>query len=144
MCFRLLCVSSAVQNMTLQSPIYAWVFQVDLLLRFPHQNPVYTSPLPHMCYMPRPSHSSPFDYYNNVGWGVQVIKLIKLCSCLHSPVTSFPVGPNIFLSILFSNTLSLRFSLKVSNQISYPYKTTGRIIVLHILIFVLWDSKLEY
>ena len=27
-------------------------------LRFPHQNPVYASPLPHTLYMPRPSHSS--------------------------------------------------------------------------------------
>ena len=27
-------------------------------LRFPHQNPVYTSPLPHTCYMPHPSHYS--------------------------------------------------------------------------------------
>jgi len=27
-------------------------------LRFPHQNPVHTSPLPHTRYMPRPSHSS--------------------------------------------------------------------------------------
>jgi hypothetical protein len=25
--------------------------------RFLHQNPLYTSPLPNMCYMPRPSHS---------------------------------------------------------------------------------------
>jgi len=33
-------------------------------LRFPHQNPVYASPLPHTCYMPRPSHSfrSPEQY----------------------------------------------------------------------------------
>ena len=30
----------------------------SLSLRFPHQNPVYTSPLPHTCYIPRPSHSS--------------------------------------------------------------------------------------
>jgi hypothetical protein len=28
-----------------------------LSLRFPHQNPVHTSPLPHTCHMPRPSHS---------------------------------------------------------------------------------------
>jgi hypothetical protein len=26
--------------------------------RFPHQNPVYTSPLPHACYTSHPSHSS--------------------------------------------------------------------------------------
>ena len=25
----------------------------SISLRFPHQNPVYTSPLPHSCYMPR-------------------------------------------------------------------------------------------
>ena len=38
----------------------------SLSLRFPHQNPVYTSPLPHMCYIPRPSHSSRFDNPNNI------------------------------------------------------------------------------
>ena len=32
-----------------------------LSLMFPHQNPLYTSPLPHMCYMPCPPHSSRFD-----------------------------------------------------------------------------------
>ena len=31
-----------------------------LSLRFPHQNPVCASPLPHTRYMPRPSHSSRF------------------------------------------------------------------------------------
>jgi hypothetical protein len=30
----------------------------SLSLRFPQQNPVYASPLPHTRYMPRPSHSS--------------------------------------------------------------------------------------
>jgi len=29
-----------------------------LSLRFPHQNPIYTSPLPHTCYILRPSNSS--------------------------------------------------------------------------------------
>ena len=33
--------------------------------RFPHQNLVCTSPLPHTSYMPRPSHSSRFDHPNN-------------------------------------------------------------------------------
>jgi len=31
-------------------------------LRLPHQNPVYTSPVPHTCYMPRPAHSSRHIY----------------------------------------------------------------------------------
>ena len=45
----------------------------SLSLRFPHQNPLYTSPLPsHTCYMPRPSHSSQFSHPNNIGSGVWI------------------------------------------------------------------------
>ena len=43
----------------------------SLSLRYPHQNPVYTSPFPHTCYMPRPSHSSRFDHPNKIWWGVR-------------------------------------------------------------------------
>jgi len=46
----------------------------SLSFRFPHQNPVYASPLPHMCYMPRPSHSSRFYHPKNIGPGVQINK----------------------------------------------------------------------
>ena len=67
----------------------------------------------------------------------------SLCSILHSPVTSSLLGPNILLSTLFSNTLSLRSSLNVSDQVSHPYKRTGKIIVLYILIFVFLDKILE-
>ena len=41
----------------------------------------------------------------------------SLCNFLHSPVTSFLLGPNILLSTLFSNSLSLRSSLTVSDQV---------------------------
>jgi hypothetical protein len=47
-------------------------------LRSPHQNPVCTSLSPHTCYMPRPSHSSRFDYPNNIWWWVQVIKFLVM------------------------------------------------------------------
>jgi len=50
-------------------------------------------------------------------------------SFLHSPVTSSLLGPNILLNTLFSNTLSLCSSLNVSDQVSHPYKTPGKIIV---------------
>ena len=46
-----------------------------LSLRISNQNPVYAFRLPHTRYMPRPSHSSWFDYPKNIGWE-QLIKLL--------------------------------------------------------------------
>jgi len=60
----------------------------------------------------------------------------SLCNFPHSRVTSSHLGPNILLSTLFSNTFSLHSSLNVSDQVSHPYKTTDKIIVLYILIFI--------
>ena len=48
----------------------------SLFFRLPHQNPVHASPLPHTRYMPRPSHSSRFYHPKNIGWAVQIIKLL--------------------------------------------------------------------
>jgi hypothetical protein len=42
-----------------------------------------------------------------------------VCSLLHSPVTSSLLGPSIFLRTLFWNTISLCFSLGVSDQVSH-------------------------
>jgi hypothetical protein len=67
----------------------------------------------------------------------------SLCNILHSLVTSSLLGPNIHFSTLFSNTLNLRSSLIVSDHVSHPYKTTGKIILLYILILTFLDSKLE-
>jgi len=61
----------------------------------------------------------------------------------HSLVTSFLLRPNILLNTLYSDTLSLRSSFNVSNQVSDPYKTTGKIIILYILIRIFLDIKLE-
>jgi hypothetical protein len=44
-----------------------WVSQRSLSLRFAHQNPVRTSPLPHTCYMPHPHHSSRFYHLHDTG-----------------------------------------------------------------------------
>ena len=38
-------------------------------------------------------------------------------------------------------TLSLRSSLNVSDQVSHPYKTTGKTTVLYILIFFFYISN---
>jgi hypothetical protein len=36
-------------------------------LRFPHQNPVHTSPFPHTCYMPHLSHYSRYYHPHDIG-----------------------------------------------------------------------------
>jgi hypothetical protein len=65
----------------------------------------------------------------------------SLCCFVHSHVVLSLVGPNI-LNTLFSNTLSLHSSLNVSDHVSHPYNTIGKIVVLYILIFIFLDSKL--
>jgi hypothetical protein len=59
------------------------------------------------------------------------------------PVTLSLLGPNILLSTLFSNTLSLRSSLNVSDQVLHPYKPV-KIIVLYILIFIVSDREVNH
>ena len=76
----------------------------SLSLRFPHQNHVYTSPLPHMRYMPQPSILFNFITWTILGEGYRSFSS-SLCSFLHSPVTSSLLRPNILLSTLFSNNL---------------------------------------
>ena len=48
----------------------------SLAIRFLHQNPIYASTLNHLLYVPHSSNSSRFYHPNNVGWGIQIIKLL--------------------------------------------------------------------
>jgi hypothetical protein len=77
-----------------------------------------------------------------IWWWEQITKL-PMCNFLHCPVISSLLGPDILLSTLFSNTLSVCSSLNVTDQVSHPYKTTGRIMVLYILTFTFPDSRRE-
>jgi len=50
----------------------------------------------------------------------------SLCSLIHSHVTSFLLGPNIFLSTLFSNILILRYDRNIHVKYSHVSQITIR------------------
>jgi len=52
---------------------------------------------------------------------------------LQPSVTSFLLGPSIFLSTLFLNAISLCSSLNMRNQVSHPCNTTDSITAYYIL-----------
>ena len=91
-----------------------------------------------------PAHLILLDFISRTVLGEEYRTLSsELCSFLHSPVTSSLLGSNILLNTIFSNTLSVRSSLNVSDQISHPYKTTAKIIVLYILISKFLNNELK-
>ena len=117
---------------------YSYTIQV---VSFPQVSPSkpYIHLFSHILLMTHPSLSFLIPHSNNIWWGVQIIKLL----IMHSPkvpVTSSLLGPNIFLSTLFSNTLSLHSSASVKDQVSQPHNTTEKL-QLCIFVFASLDSQ---
>jgi len=81
-----------------------------------------------------------FYYPNNISQGVQFLKLLILYSFLLLCHLILCRSKSLHLH-LFSNILSLLSFLNVRYQVSHPYKTIGKIIVLCILIFTCWVAN---
>jgi hypothetical protein len=87
-----------------------------------------------LCYISSPSHPLFLDHSDYIFAKIKTMNTSS-CSFVYGPVTSSLLGPNILLSTLFSNTLSLCSSINFTDQFSHPYKTTGNIMLLLILFF---------
>jgi hypothetical protein len=111
----------------------------SISIRVFYKNSVCTPSIPHTCHMPY----SPPGMITRTLLSEEYRPLsYSSCGLLHPSFSLSLLDPNI-LNTLFSNTLSLRSSLYWKDQVSHPYKTTGKIIVIYILIFRFFDSKLE-
>jgi len=80
----------------------------SLPLSFPHQNPIYTSPLPRKCYMSSPSHSSRFEKITILcicNWNIKIDFFCK--KILHRHQSKHPQmhSYRILLSHHFINTI---------------------------------------
>jgi len=72
-----------------------------------------------------------------------ILWISSLCSLLHPPITPHSLV-QIFSSAPGSqNILNLCFPVNVENQNSLSYKTTGKIILLYILIFKFLEKRRE-
>jgi hypothetical protein len=104
----------------------SWSPQWPLSLRLPHQHPVHTTILPIRATCP--AHLIRLDFTTRTILGKEYRSFSSsICSFLHSPFTSSLLGSNTLRNTLFSNTLSLRSSLSVSDQVSNPYKPRAKL-----------------
>jgi hypothetical protein len=113
-------------------PSTPWSFERSLSFRLSHQNLVHFSFSSNACHMCRPPHSLRFDVPNGIWWWFQNMKLFSM---QFPPFSSYFISlrSDILLRTLFSNTLSLCYSLNVRDQVSRPCKTADRLMVLYIL-----------
>jgi hypothetical protein len=92
--------------------------------------------------MPCPSDTPLLNHSNYTWRRVQIMKLLLQFSATSCQLISL-FGRNILLNTIFSNTLSLRSFLNIRDQVSHPYRTTGKIKFLYIPIFMFLDSRRE-
>ena len=104
-------------NLGLPSGLFPSSFPTKIL-----HTPLF-SPISVTC----PNHLIVIDFITLTIFSEQYRSLSSsLCSFLYSLLTSSLLGPYILLNTLFSNTISLRSSLNVRNQVLYSCKTTGK------------------
>jgi len=68
--------------------------------------------------------------------------IYEVSRCEVSP-SSYLVGPNIILSIPFSDDLIIYSPVRARDQVSHPFRITGKIIVF-VYIFWIGEGKTKY
>jgi len=112
-------------NVTLQSTRGSDEWSPNLSSPNQKKRPICTSPRPIRATCP--AHSILLDLITRIILSERYrSQSPSLCSLLHCPVTLSFLGPNSLLRTL-SKSLSLCSSVVVSDQVSHPYRTRGKI-----------------
>jgi hypothetical protein len=119
-------------HLNIDRPFMPWFFKYCLPSRFSEY--LNTFPIFPMRAVCPPSDTYFFDHTNNIWWIVQIVKLL-MNQFFQPPVTYSLLGPDIFLSTLLSNALTLYSFRNVRDHVSHPYRTC-KIIVLCVLTFM--------
>ena len=96
--------------------------QWSISLWFPHQDPICPPLLTQTRHMPSPSHSSRFYHPHNIGWGVQIIKLLVMQSPFGTAIRKEMKGPRGWVWFLaertrFSSSPKQPYQLCVTNSL---------------------------
>jgi hypothetical protein len=92
-----------------------------------------------VCYIPTYLINLAFSRPNNIRDHLYSARL--LIRQFSPPSCYFLFGPNILLSTLFSNTLSLCSSISARVQVSHPYKPTAKVTDVHTSLFTGTKSR---
>ena len=92
--------------------------------------------------MTRPSRFSGFDHPNNIWWGTQITKPIKIPS-LWVTYYVVPLRPKYLPHCPILKGLRFSFSFNAWGPVSPLNKTTGKIIDMKILMLIVLNIKLE-
>jgi hypothetical protein len=119
-------------------PSTPWSSKWSLSFRLSHQNLLHFSLISLACHMPCPPHPPWLDPPNDIWEWVQTMKFLIVQ--LYPFSSHHPSFVKIFPLVPCSQT-PVYVLLLVWDQVSHPYKTTGRIMVLYVLTFTFLDSR---
>ena len=132
--------STSWKSISLLSFTQACFSKCSISLNFPPTQPVQKIPLSDTCYTTCPIHSS--DLINRTTFGDEYwSQSSSLYSLLHSCLTSSLLDPNVLLSTLFTNILTLHSSLNEERRNFTPIQTTGKYKILNIFNYIFLERK---